>query len=325
MTAPTVSVIIPTYNRRDVLPNAAQSVLRQTYVDFELLVVDDGSSDGTDRVVAAFTDPRVRYHSRNHGGIAAAMNAGIAVARGEYIARLDSDDEWLPHMLATLVPALRERPAAGVVYARAQACDEHGTPLRGTKGEPPRYPNDSFRSMLYDDCTCNITVIARRACFARAGGFDETMDVNEDWDMWLRVAEFYPFVFVNDVVARYRCHPGNITRSVHRTAALEGRVAVLDRLYARPVVPPTAQRMRSIAYRNVYLRAALMRWAGGDRAQALANVRSAWRSSRKPCSAVGMFCWYLLSDRVLRRSRLGERFLVWQAAQRRRLRTRLER
>lgn len=320
MTTPTVSVIIPTYNRSDLLPRAVESVLSQTYADFEVLVIDDGSCDGTERVMAAFTDPRVRYHYRTHGGIGATMNAGIALAQGAYIARLDSDDEWLPHMLVTLVPVLQDRPDAGVVYARAQACDARGTPVRATKGEPLRYPTDSFRSMLYDDCTCNITVIARRACLTTTGCFDEAMHVNEDWDMWLRVAERYPFVFVDEIVARFRRHSGNITRSDHRAAALEGRVAVLDKLYARSLVPPTAHAMRGIAYRNVYLRAARMRWAAGEQTQAWADLRSAWRSSERPWSAVGIFCWYLFSDRLSRHSALGERLLAWQARQRRRLR-----
>src|SRR5882724_2062331 len=125
MKQPKVSVIIPTYNRAHYLGTAVNSVLSQTFSDFELIVVDDGSTDDTMRLVERFHDSRLRYIYQQHRGISAAMNAGIRAARGGYIARLDSDDIWLPDMLEVEVGVLDARPEIGLVYAKAQGMDKN--------------------------------------------------------------------------------------------------------------------------------------------------------------------------------------------------------
>ena len=116
--APTVSVIVPTHDRADLLPRAVSSVLDQTYTDFEIIVVDDASTDETRDVIAGFTDPRIRSIRREQsGGTSAARNAGISVARGEYMAFLDDDDEWLPYALENLLSILEATPSTvGLVY-----------------------------------------------------------------------------------------------------------------------------------------------------------------------------------------------------------------
>ena len=120
---PTVSIIIPTYNRSRLIARAVKNVLNQTYQDFELIIVDDGSTDGTREVVAGFSDERIRYvqHDKNRGE-AAARNTGIKVARGEYIASHDSDDEWLHEKLAKQIRAFENcSPEIGVVYTALSA------------------------------------------------------------------------------------------------------------------------------------------------------------------------------------------------------------
>ena len=119
MQHPKVSVIIPTYNRAEYLGEAIQSVFDQTFEDFEILIVDDGSTDDTQQLVLSFHDPRLRSFYQNNCGISAARNAAIRSADGEYIAFLDSDDVWLPELLESQVAVLDRRPEIGLVYARA--------------------------------------------------------------------------------------------------------------------------------------------------------------------------------------------------------------
>jgi glycosyltransferase involved in cell wall biosynthesis len=270
MNYPMVTVLVPTYNRAAFINDAIHTILAQTFTDFEIVVIDDGSNDETTDVLATFNDSRLRVLRQSHRGISAAMNAGLADARGRYISRLDSDDLWQPELLATLVPVLEAQPDVGVVYAQADALD-HGVPVHHLQGLPLRYPDDSLRSLVYDDCTCNIALLARRECFERAGPYDEGLIANEDWDMWLRVARHYRFVFIERVLARIRWHSGNLTgpTSSRLTDVLASRSVPLDKLFASPDLPVEIEAMRSIAYENVSL-FRLLRWQqAGDRRAAL--------------------------------------------------------
>jgi glycosyltransferase involved in cell wall biosynthesis len=144
---PTVSVLMPCWNRERFIGDAIRSILAQTFTDLELIVVDDGSTDGTRAVVASFDDPRLRCLSCEHRGISAAMNAGLAAAQGKFIARLDSDDWWMPDMLATQIAMLDARPDVGLVYARGECTDSDWKPLSMAWGYPLRYPDQTFRSI----------------------------------------------------------------------------------------------------------------------------------------------------------------------------------
>src|SRR5262249_42501399 len=159
--------VMPVYNRERFVREAIDSVLAQTFADFELVVVDDGSTDGTAGVVGAIEDPRLRWVARPHRGVAATMNAGLREARGRYVARLDSDDVWLPDMVETQVAVLEARPDVDVVYARGQGMEVDGTPTTHVWGFGPRWADDPLRSQLHGDFTCNITAVARRECLER--------------------------------------------------------------------------------------------------------------------------------------------------------------
>src|SRR6185369_17057737 len=231
---PTVSVLLPTYDRAEYLGAAIESVLGQTFGDLELIVVDDGSTDGTERVLASITDPRLRVIRRPHAGCAAALNAGLAVARGRHIARNDSDDVWLPELLAELVPLLDARPELGMVYARCDGMHADGAPSGATRGGPLRYPDDAFSSLLYANYTPSIATIYRRTCLERVGDYDEGLTYAEDWDLALRVARHFPVAFVDRMLARIREHPGNATAL--NSATLRKRTSelavVLDKAFA---------------------------------------------------------------------------------------------
>ena len=324
MRPPKVTVIIPTYNRAHYLGASIQSVLDQTCGDFELLVVDDGSTDRTQEVLLRFQEDRLRYLAQEHRGISAALNTGIRSARGAYIARLDSDDIWLPDMLAVQVAVLDGRPDIGLVYAKAQGMDKDGNALPTIWGIPERYPGDSLRSMLYDDCTCNITIVVRRACFDHVGLFDEALQANEDWDMWLRVATRYRFAYVDRVVARFRWHGGNHTGplSPYFADAVDGRVKVLDKAFRAADFPPALAALIPIAYRNVYTAAGL-RWLGAREFRKAS--RSFWRAictGPNPTITLARIIWFMLVGKLFNRFLWGRRFVQMTTALRRHWRNR---
>lgn len=312
---PTVSVLVPTYNRAPLLGEALRSILQQTFTDFEVVVVDDGSDDATADVLATFTDPRLRTIKQAHQGISRAMNAGLGAARGKFVSRLDSDDLWLPDLLATLLPVLESRPEVGVVYAQADAMED-GRVVAHLQGLPLRYSDDSLRSLVYDDCTCNIALVARRECFERAGPYDESLMANEDWDMWLRVARDSQFAFVPQVLARIRWHPGNLTglRSGHLGQVLAARTVPLDKVFARPDLPPQVRAMRSTAYANIHLFCGLRWWQAGEWIAAMREFRQVVRLSDRPVLVTMRICWRAMVQPKLQRSRWGSAITSYVAS-----------
>ena len=204
---PTVSVILPTYNRAHLLDRAIRSVLDQTYQDFELIVVDDGSSDNTEEVVTNFTDPCIRYlrHEQNRGA-AAARNTGIRVAQGEYIAFLDSDDGWLPGKLEKQMKVFGSASSkVGIVYTDMWRIGQDG--VRRYWHSSRIMPEDGI---IYDhligDRLTGISmpsVVIRRECFARAGMFDEEFSRLIDRDLFIRLSRRFYFYHIAEALVNY--------------------------------------------------------------------------------------------------------------------------
>ena len=183
-----VSVVIPTRDRADVVGRAIHSVLDQTWPDLELIVVDDGSTDGTETVVAGFADRRIRLIRGGKAGAGAARNEGIRRARGDWIAFLDSDDEWAPTKLARQIARLRADETRGtVVYCQVEL-DDTLTRRRFTI-RLAAYEGDTFSHLLagWSPPTTSIFLVSRAALVA-VGGFDPTLPCGEDYDLWLRLA-----------------------------------------------------------------------------------------------------------------------------------------
>lgn len=220
---PEVSVIIPAYNHADLLPRTIESVLDQTFRDFELIVVDDGSTDNTKEVVEHFSrrDDRVVYlWQENSGGPASPRNTGIKQSKGNYIAFLDHDDEWMTTKLEKQVHLFEESPAkTGFV-----GCDY--LVMAGLKGATkseyrlPEYANGMlFESLLRRDFIKTATVImVKKKVLEDVGGFDEDLRCGEDTDLWLRIAEKYGFATVREFLAIYYAYRGNTTL---RTRAID--------------------------------------------------------------------------------------------------------
>jgi glycosyltransferase involved in cell wall biosynthesis len=193
---PLVSVVVPTYNRADLLKRAVDSVLSQSYENFELLVVDDGSTDDTAALVAGLDDPRLRYlRQPRNMGVAAARNRGMREARGSLVAFLDSDDLWAPEKLKRQVELIRRRPSkVGLFYTGLTVLDDED---RSTDWIPTAR-GDVWRAMLHDNVVHYGTssTIIRREVIETIGYFDEKLPANEDYDYWTRLARFFEIDFV---------------------------------------------------------------------------------------------------------------------------------
>lgn len=316
-----VSVVIPTYNRAKYLPEALKSVLTQTFVDFELVVVDDGSTDNTAEIVRAMADPRIRYIAQSNRGVAGALNTGWRAARGEYIGRLDSDDVWLPNLLQELVPILERNPEMGVVYARAQWMDADGKQLPQILGTPEKFPGENLKSLLYGDCVCPIAVVFRVRCIESVGGYDDRLAGNEDWDLWIRMAEHYGIGYVDSILARYRVHSGNSQAS--RTGGLErlagDRVRVLEKYYSRPGVPKAAESIKPIAFRNVYQDIAIRHLYSRHWRAAGKYIGLATNASPQPLTFLIRFAGVALYYMFLSKRTWGVRLMEAFVARRRRI------
>ena len=217
--SPRVSVIIPTYNRAAMLPRAVNSVLAQTFADFELLIVDDCSADQTPEVVAGFADPRIRSfrHCRN-GGTAKTRNTGIANARGEYIAFLDDDDEYLPPNLEQQVAVLdAASPEVGLSYVWNSQVGPSGEVVRTVCRTHSGYVFDKALAMGFS-LTVGSAALFRRAVFEVAGYFDESLRRAEDNEFQFRFARHFSIVPVPELLMRYyighpsKSNPHNITK-----------------------------------------------------------------------------------------------------------------
>ncbi|MFZ5647361.1 MAG: glycosyltransferase family 2 protein [Bacillota bacterium] len=209
---PLVSVIVPTYNRAGMLVNALDSVLEQTFGDFELIVVDDGSTDKTGEVIKKYSG-KVRYFAKENGGVASARNLGLKKAGGELVAWLDDDDFFYPQKIEKQVMYFKKHPGVGLVYTGHVTIDTSSQQARKSYLVPPLFREcATLRKALLKHCFfANSTVMMKRECFELAGVFNERLGHTVDYDMWLRTAAFFSFGCVPEVLAGYRWHGKQIS------------------------------------------------------------------------------------------------------------------
>ena len=265
---PRVSVIVPAYNQARYLGAAIDSALNQTLGDLEVIVVDDGSTDGTEEVLRSCTDPRMRYVHQANAGLSAARNTGISYARGEYLSFLDADDLLLPEKHSSLVAEMEADPHIGLAAGQAIPIDEHGRPAGHIFDVP--LPEDLSRLVLRNPLHVG-SVLARRDWVKRVGIFDERLRSYEDWDMWLRMARAgCGMRWVARPVSCYRFHDLQMTRDGEQMT--EASMAVLDKLYADPELPQAWLELKSEAYSRAHLRAAANDYLSGRFARASEHV-----------------------------------------------------
>ena len=213
-----ISVIIPTYNRAHLIAKAISSVLDQTYHDFELIVVDDGSTDNTMEVINGFNDPRIRYirHDKNKGA-AAARNTGIKAAIGSYIAFQDSDDEWLPDKLEKQLQAFNDAsPKVGVVYSGVWRIVEGNKIIYTGYPDKKKEDGDLHYSLLKKGTIYLQSAMIKKECFDKAGMFDEEIPAAEDWELWIRISKYYHFKYVKEPLTQIYYTPGSLATEIDK-------------------------------------------------------------------------------------------------------------
>lgn len=216
---PTISVIIPTYNRVHVLSRAIESVFAQTYRNFELIIVDDGSTDGTAEMVQLFGRPEIRLvrHSKNRGQNTS-LNSGIEASKGKFCAFLDSDDEWLPDYLARIMDCFDYDPELGCVYSWAIICDE----ATGKSEIAMRFTaaGDIYRDALTQGYVSHmITLVVKRDLLFQVGLFDEGFEVCQDDEMCIRLTKVAVFGLIPEPLAIIHLDAGNqVTRNQEKYA-----------------------------------------------------------------------------------------------------------
>ena len=225
---PLVSVIIPTYNHAPYLGEAIQSVLRQTYENYEIIVVDDGSTDNTREVVAKFGE-KIRYIQQDNQGLSAARNTGIRAAKGELIGLLDADDLYEPEFMETLVPILESDSEIDGVYCSARTVDIENNPLPQLigRGLPP---NQFRNSLLRGGFFPPLCMFARKYCYEELGLFDLSFQGCADWDIWLRMSTRYHIVGIDRTLTRYRIEPNSMSHDIGHM--LDDRTRVLQKYFA---------------------------------------------------------------------------------------------
>jgi glycosyltransferase involved in cell wall biosynthesis len=224
-----VSIVLPAYNAMTYLPQAYQSALAQTFTDFEILIVNDGSSDNIEEWVAKITDSRVRYIPQKNQGAQGARNTGINNAKGEYVALLDADDLWEATKLEKQVCLLDENPEVGLVDTWIILIDREGN----SKGwvHASTAEGQIWEEIIQEPTIiCGSSPMIRRQCFEKVGVFDPSLRYAGDWDLWIRIASRYSFALVKEPLVRYRLHPQNTSKNC-RGMARDCRT-VIDRAFA---------------------------------------------------------------------------------------------
>jgi glycosyltransferase involved in cell wall biosynthesis len=246
---PKVTVIIPAYNAMKYLPKTVESVLNQTLTDFEVLIINDGSSDGIVEWASQITDLRVRLISQENQGTAAARNTGIVESQGEYIAFLDADDIWEPTKLEKQAQCLDNNPLAGLVDAWTAFIDENGK-LTGlvmnheTEGDVYKEVVETCDSSV----CCGSSPMIRRSCFDTLGLFDRESYI-EDVDMWIRIATRYHYGVVKEPLVKYRMHPNNKSKDCE--SMLRGFRQLIEKIYSS--LPTEILYLRARSYGRLYI------------------------------------------------------------------------
>jgi glycosyltransferase involved in cell wall biosynthesis len=219
---PLVSVIIPTYNRSNHILGTIESALGQTYKNIEIIVVDDGSIDGTSSRVKAY-GYRIRYVYQEHAGVSAARNKGIEEARGEFVAFLDSDDLWMPEKIFKQMELFKADPELSVIYTDYSRFDDFGTYALTTFQFKTPAKGRIRKELLKNNFIGTSTVILKRSVFNNLGKFDTRLSTTEDFDLWLRLSDYYLFDYIPEALVRYRIssveHPANYLKHclvIHR-------------------------------------------------------------------------------------------------------------
>jgi glycosyltransferase involved in cell wall biosynthesis len=290
---PKVSVIIPSFNRSNFLRSAIESVLKQTFQDFEIIVVDDASTEDVLGIVQGFCDKRIKYirHETNKGE-AGARNTGLTHSRGEFIAFLDDDDEWFPEKLGLQVAKLEDSlPGTGLIYTGILAID----PINNRRWQViPSYRGNTYQELMKKNIIVTpSTVLLKKECTETVGLFDSNIAYGLDYDYWIRIAKNYVFEYIPEPLVKYRVHDNRLSTNFELLA--QG-ARDLEKKYGKPMI------LNSTYWQSVVFKLGVSHCNKGEMTKGIRALL--WciihnPSNRRPYFYVGMA---LLGPRYFRKS-----------------------
>ncbi len=242
-----ISVIIPVYNGEKTIRETIESVLKQTFSDLELIVINDSSTDSTLEIISSIKDSRIKIFSYPNAGLASSRNRGIANACGEFISFLDADDLWTPNKLELQLKALQENCQAGVAYSWTDLIDNKSEFIRPSSHITAN--GDVYaRLLLVNFLENGSNPLIRKQALTEVGGFDESLGHAADWDMWLRLAPCYHFVAVPSAQILYRVSANSMSSNIYRQAV--DQIKVLNKAFAQ--APDSLQYLKQCSFSNMY-------------------------------------------------------------------------
>jgi glycosyltransferase involved in cell wall biosynthesis len=250
--SPAISVIIPAFNQAVFISEAIHSVLEQTYPYFELIVVDDGSTDETPQVLAQIQDPRMRVVRQPNAGLSAARNTGLRESAAPLVTFLDADDYFLPDKLEVLSNYLNEHPEIGLVVGRVRYINQYGNLIYESSKTSTKLV---LPELLFENPICVSGILLRRKWLERIGIFDESLRACEDWDLWIRLAYAgCRFAWVENIVIAYRYHQGQMTRESERMR--KAMLSMLDKFFSQTRSDENIQAYKDRVYASAMVTAA---------------------------------------------------------------------
>ena len=240
---PLVTVIIPAYNHELYIEEAMQSVVNQTYKNIELIIINDGSTDGTEQVITEFINNNPNYNiqfvSKSNEGICRTLNRGLELADGSYVALLASDDYWAPERIEKQVSFMERNVNIGLVFSDHYFVRYNEvTDIKATDYKPQTRKSfknciqneNIYEKLLIENIIPALTVLIRKECLDKLGGFDNNLSA-EDYDMWLRIAKEYPIAFIDEPLAYYRVHDKNLSNNTLSIKTLITVRAIMKKQY----------------------------------------------------------------------------------------------
>lgn len=307
---PRISVVIPTYNRANYILQALESVFAQTYKDYEVVVIDDGSTDGTQALLKPLIDNgTIRCYQNPGRGVSAARNFGVENANGKHLAFLDSDDLFLPAKLEKQIALIEQRPEIGMVHSHYAKFNDAGEDL-GLR-DTSRYQGAIYPGLLnqWDILMAPSCTLIPKTVFEEVGGYDEAMRWAEDLDLWRRIAQRYPLDLVPEVLTRVRVHSDNASK--HRIQALSDFQRYIDKALADdPALDTTDGRRIQASMLSHFAQTML----GEGRATEMRLVRGLSLKSltHQPLELINLISWLISWLPLTFRQRLAK---IWRRTQ----------
>jgi glycosyltransferase involved in cell wall biosynthesis len=229
-TAPLISIVIPSYNQAKYIAYNLDSILAQTYSNFEVIFIDDGSKDNTAEILKSYTekDSRIKYFYQNNSERAVARSHGISKAAGKYVCLVDSDDTWLPHKLETQLAVIENDPEIILCYAPVNRIDPGNKPLKNAARQQEGYSGLIYKHLLMRNFIPSVTPMIRASVLKNIGEQVTDFIPYEDWDFWLRLSRCGKFHHIKEALGNYRLHPQQSVKNVKASRIEEVTIKVLD-------------------------------------------------------------------------------------------------